>query len=207
MTLQNRVLPTGDIVASPAYRGTLTGNRGILHDADKKLGARRWTHHAWICCELDFKGRRREPMSQRSWTELFFHDEAVAMSAGHRPCAYCRRSEYTAFLDAWEHGHGHRPSARQLDTQLHAYRIARGRRTQRRHVARLDDLPDGAFILHDDTPCLVLGETLRPFAPSGYGAPRRRPRGGMAQVCTPAPLLPVLRAGFPLRLHPELNRR
>ena len=51
MTLQNRVLPTGEIVADPA-RGTLTGNRGILHDRDRKLGVRRWTHSHWISCVL-----------------------------------------------------------------------------------------------------------------------------------------------------------
>jgi hypothetical protein len=35
--LQNRVTPTGEIVADPA-RGLLLGNRGCLHRADRTLG-------------------------------------------------------------------------------------------------------------------------------------------------------------------------
>jgi len=30
-------------------------------------------------------GRRREVMGGRSWTELFFLEEAVAVAAGHLP--------------------------------------------------------------------------------------------------------------------------
>jgi hypothetical protein len=41
MPLQNRVTPLGEIIADPA-RGTLMGNRGILHDAQQCLGAARW---------------------------------------------------------------------------------------------------------------------------------------------------------------------
>jgi hypothetical protein len=32
---------------------------------------------------LDYKGRHREVMGGRGWTELFFLDEAVALAAGH----------------------------------------------------------------------------------------------------------------------------
>ncbi|WP_253279588.1 hypothetical protein [Loktanella sp. 3ANDIMAR09] len=92
MPLQNRVLPTQEIVADPA-RGTLTGNRGILHVADGVMGRARWKSKAWICCTLDWQGRRRQLMTGRKWTELFFLDEATALAAGHRPCAYCRRAD------------------------------------------------------------------------------------------------------------------
>ena len=37
MPLQNRVLPTGEIVAHPA-RGLLMGNRGCIHRPDRTLG-------------------------------------------------------------------------------------------------------------------------------------------------------------------------
>src|SRR6476620_12262288 len=84
--LQNRVTPFGDVVAI-AQRGLFIGNRGIIHDpATKTLLGRRWTTKAWLVCVLDYKGRRRELMGGRSWTELFFLDEAVALAAGHRPC-------------------------------------------------------------------------------------------------------------------------
>ena len=101
MPLQNRVTPFGEIVVSSS-RGCFTGNRGILHDpATKTLLKRRWTTRAWICCTLDWKGVRRVPMARRSWTELFFLDEATAFAAGHRPCFYCRRDRAVAFRDAW----------------------------------------------------------------------------------------------------------
>jgi hypothetical protein len=86
MPLQNRVTPFGDIVAI-AQRGLFTGNRGIIHDpATKTLLKKRWATKAWLICVCDYKGRRREVMGGRSWTELFFLDEAVALAAGHRPC-------------------------------------------------------------------------------------------------------------------------
>ena len=37
-------MPTGEIVADPVYRGAFTGNRGILHGADQRLGTARWRH-------------------------------------------------------------------------------------------------------------------------------------------------------------------
>jgi len=108
--LQNRVLPTGEIAAIPA-RGTLTGNRGIIHRDDKTLGTSRWSHHAWICCTLDWQGRKRPVMTGRNWTELFFLDESVAFAAGHRPCGYCRRSAPSDLSgmvqrsSRWKHDH------------------------------------------------------------------------------------------------------
>lgn len=78
----------------------MTGNRGILHGPDSTLATKRWSHKAWICCVLDWQGRKRDVMTGRYWTELFFLDEAVAMAAGHRPCGYCRRADYNRFLDA-----------------------------------------------------------------------------------------------------------
>ena len=83
MPLQNRVTPEGEIEANAA-RGTLMGNRGILHDAHRQLGKSRWKHPAWIACVLAFKGRRRELMRPGRYTELFFTDEAVALAAGHQ---------------------------------------------------------------------------------------------------------------------------
>ena len=95
MPLQNRVQPTGEIVAHPA-RGLFVGNRGRIHRDDRTLGGRRWTTHGWVTCLLSFRGRQREVMG-RGWTELFFLDEAVALAAGHRPCAECRRADYRRF--------------------------------------------------------------------------------------------------------------
>src|SRR5579871_3816564 len=83
--LQNRMTPIGDMEATAA-RGLFTGNRGIIHDAaSRTLKTRRWTSRAWLICVLDWRGVRRQVMGPRSWTELFFLDEAVALAAGHRP--------------------------------------------------------------------------------------------------------------------------
>src|SRR6202051_1478894 len=99
MHLQNRVTPFGDIVAIP-QRGIFTGNRGIIHDpATRTLLKRRWATNAWLTCLCEFEGRRRAVMARRSWTELFFLDEAVALAAGHRPCFFCRREAPRGLLD------------------------------------------------------------------------------------------------------------
>ena len=106
MPLQNRVTPPGDIVADP-HRGLFTGNRGIIHDpATKTLLKKRWANPAWLICVCEFRGRRRKVMGGRSWTELFFLDEATAFAAGHRPCFYCRRDDANRFRAAWEEGNG-----------------------------------------------------------------------------------------------------
>src|SRR2546421_8031947 len=90
MPLQNRVTPFGDIVAIP-QKGMFTGNRGIIHDpATRTLLKRRWATKAWLTCLCEFRGRRRDVMARRSWTELFFLDEAVALAAGHPPHFFFR---------------------------------------------------------------------------------------------------------------------
>src|SRR3954453_18158595 len=135
MPRQNRVTPFGEIVAVPE-RGSLMGNRGILHDAaarddpDARI-RRRWAGRAWISCLLEFRGRRDPVMAPGHYTRLFFLDEPTALAAGHRPCAYCRRAAYNAFRDAWaagnpQHGLGPTPRATEIDRVLHAERLGLG---------------------------------------------------------------------------------
>src|SRR6476469_2118242 len=118
MPLQNRVTPFGEIVAMP-QRGLFTGNRGIIHDpATRTLLGRRWASKAWIICVCAFRGRRREVMGTRSWTELFFFDEAVALAAGHRPCVFCQRKAAEQFRAAWGRGNGvSPPKAAEIDAE------------------------------------------------------------------------------------------
>src|SRR5215467_5512772 len=94
--LQNRVLPTGEIVADPG-RGMLMGNRGCIHNPDRTLGVTRWRTKMWICCVLEWRDWKRDVMPPGRWTALFFLDEATALSAGHRPCGYCRRDDHLWF--------------------------------------------------------------------------------------------------------------
>jgi len=166
--LQNRVTPFGDVVAI-AQRGLFIGNRGIIHDpATKTLLGRRWTTKAWLVCVLDYKGRHREVMGGRSWTELFFLDEAVALAAGHRPCFFCRRAAAEAFRTAWGKAKGGKaPLAPEMDAVLHEERLDRGRKrgpchtwTYRRAAGRHRDCR-GWRGLHDCAGPLVLLERAR----------------------------------------------
>jgi hypothetical protein len=193
MALQNRVLPTGEIVADPA-RGMFTGNRGCLHDGDQRLRRARWKGKAWICCLLQFKGWQRRVMTPGRWTELFFLDEAVAMAAGHRPCALCRRADYDAFRTAWAGAGAGLVSAVQMDRVLHDARIAPDR-GQRRFEAASEALPDGCFILWQGRAHLIWGKQAFDFAPAGYRAALPRPAGRVV-VLTPAPMVAVLTAGY-----------
>jgi hypothetical protein len=144
---QNRVTPFGDIIAAPE-RGTFLGNRGVLHDAEGRI-RRTWQVKRWIVCVLDFRGRKRTVMTPGRYTELFFLDEAMALAAGHRPCAECRHARFLDFGHAWalvrpEGGAFPRPTADEIDRRLHAERVAADRSKQS-FVAALDDLPDGVL--------------------------------------------------------------
>lgn len=70
MTLRNRVDPWGNIHAVAA-RGSLLGNRGILHDESRQI-VRQYQHQSWVTCKLSFKNRKRKIMSPNAYTELFF---------------------------------------------------------------------------------------------------------------------------------------
>ncbi|MFC4040335.1 hypothetical protein ACFO1B_18030 [Dactylosporangium siamense] len=200
--LQNRVLPTGDIVADPA-RGTLTGNRGCLHGDGRVLGAARWRSKLWICCTLTWKDVRRDPMPPGRWTALFFLDEATALAAGHRPCAYCRRADFLAYAEAWRSAESlaRRPWARDMDARLHGERVDPGTRRQVTQPARCGDLPDGAMVRHGGTVGLVAQRRFLPWGATGYGPPRPLP--DRVELLTPPASVAVLRAGYRAALHPS----
>lgn len=207
MPRQNRVTPLGDVIAHSA-RGLVFGNRGCLHD-EQGVVRRRHDGRLWIACRLSFKGRRRELMQPGRYTELFFLDEATALAAGHRPCAECRRDDYNRFVASWPGALTGRSRAAVINNQLHAERLTEDGR-QRHHDGVWDDLPDGAFVVRDDAPWLVRGETLLRWTPSGYTAVLSRPAGTGARVVTPPSLVEVLRRGWqptavPL-FHPSAGR-
>ena len=195
MALRNRVTPFGDIIATPE-RGLMMGNRGILHEENRRLGRRRWTHKAWICCVTEFRGRKRQVMTPGRYTELFFLDEAVALAAGHRPCFECRREAAKAYAAGWGGG----PRAAEMDRVLHAERLDGNRR--RTHADDFDGLPDGAFVSRDGAAWLVRGRLLLHYRPAGYDMAVSRPAGA-AEVLTPPATLRALRAGYAPLLHPS----
>jgi hypothetical protein len=156
MPLQNRVTPSGDIIATP-HRGLFTGNRGIIHDpATRTLLNRRWSSQAWLVCVCEFKGRRRQVMGGRSWTELFFLDEATAFAAGHRPCFFCRRDDAVRFRAAWEEGNGVADvRAGDIDGVLHRERLDGARKRLHALPIPLERLPDGAMVRQGDESYLI----------------------------------------------------
>ncbi len=200
MTAQNRVTPLGEIEAFP-LRGAFTGNRGRLHEGRE---IRRF--HAgdlWIICALRFHDRWNQQWLARHFTWLFFHDEAVAFAAGHRPCGECRHASYIAYRDAWAQANPQAPlpTAQVMNRQLHGERIVRGTHRRRLHAAPWRELPDGCFVLaQDGVPQLVHGSQLVDWSRVGYGARHRRPIRGEAMVITPPSTLAVLSVGYPLQI-------
>ncbi|MGM4904798.1 hypothetical protein AB8B21_13160 [Tardiphaga sp. 866_E4_N2_1] len=200
MPLQNRVTPTGDIVATPE-RGTFTGNRGIIHDpSTKTLLNRRWSNPAWITCVCEFRGRRRDVMATRSWTELFFLDEATSFAAGHRPCFYCRRDDANRFRAAWEEGNGvTRVRATEIDGVLHRERLDNRKKRLHPLDGTIAALPDGAMVQAGGESYLIAqGRALR-WSFAGYSAAD----GELvdAHFLTPPSTLNAFRAGYRPVLH------
>jgi hypothetical protein len=198
MPARNRVTPTGDIEAIP-LRGAWTGNRGILHSGHEIV--RFHASDLWITCTLEFRGRRHDQWQPHHYTFLYFHDEAVSFGAGHRPCAECRRDSYNAYREAWAEGLGvDVPSAKQMNQQLHDERIVRGTHRRRIHQLPWTDLPDGAFVLLDSSPAIVIGDHLTEWTRDGYRTRQTRPTQGTADVITPPSTLAALRAGCPVQI-------
>ncbi|OBI67850.1 hypothetical protein [Mycobacterium sp. E796] len=198
---RNRVSPLGEIIAAPG-RGALMGNRGRLHEGrGTREIVRNHQHKAWITCALSFKDRRVAQWEPNRYTPLFFLDEAVALAAGHRPCAECRRRSYNEYRRRWAETHsGPTPYARDIDAQLHLERMSPvGQR------ADWSTLPDGVFVLTESGPAVVVGDHLvvwdrRDYT---YAARLARPETGAAVVVTPPSNVAILRAGYPVQLGPR----
>jgi hypothetical protein len=200
MPLQNRVTPTGDIVADP-HRGIFTGNRGIIHDpATKTLLKKRWSSPAWITCVCEFRGWRRKVMDGRSWTELFFLDEATAFAAGHRPCFFCRRDDANRFRAAWQQGNGATDvRAKEMDAVLHRERLERGKKRLHPLPVPLAELPDGAMVQAGAESFLVLQGRALVWSMAGYRTTDRVV--GDAMLLTPPSTLRAFSAGYRPVLH------
>ena len=203
MPLQNRVMPTGQIVADPG-RGLMMGNRGCLHGPGRQLGVSRWRSQAWICCVLEWRGRRRDPMPPGRWTALFFLDEATALAAGHRPCGFCRRPDFLDFAEAWR-------QARRLDRRPGRAGDGRGAapRAGRPHAASAHPPRTrrrAARWRHDPGrrgAGLWLAGRVWPWSFGGYGAPEAGSVPGMVEVLTPPSTVAAIAAGYRPLVHPS----
>lgn len=196
--LQNRVDPFGRIIKTPA-RGAWTGNRGVIHDEQKQIIALYKTK-AWIICKLEFKGRKRDVMTPKRWTELFFLDEATALAAGHRPCFECRREDATLFKSFWirgnpAHGFSMKTSIREIDLVIHHERIGK-EKMKVTYESALSDLPDGCFFTLKGDAHLKKGDRYHRWTPFGYEEVFAAPANSPVAILTPRSIVNTLRAGY-----------
>jgi hypothetical protein len=212
MPLQNRVTPLGEIIATP-HRGTFTGNRGIIHDpATRTLLKRRWTGRAWLTCVCEFRGRRRVVMGGRSWTELFFLDEATAFAAGHRPCFFCRRDDANRFRAAWEAGNRvSKLRADDIDVVLHRERLEGRRKRLHPLPVPLLQLPDGAMVQAGEQSLMIAKQKALAWSPAGYrepewaSEPALKAANERAMLLTPPSTLRAFAAGYEPVLHQSVK--
>ena len=205
MPLQNRVTPTGEIIASPS-RGTMMGNRGgCFHTAAKQLKKRPYASTQWICCVLEFKNRRRSVMTPGLYTELFFLDEATALAAGHRPCFECRRDDAMRFARIWSDrlGHINRTQAPEMDRTLHPERMSADHRKVTYRTA-LSDLPSGTFIRHENHAYLKWRDYFYLWSPNGYAVATIAPSVGIVEVLTPRSIVAQFAAGYTPSVYPSI---
>lgn len=209
MPLQNRVTPWGVLVAIPE-RGAWMGNRGILHDGERRLGRRRWALKAWLICQLAFKDRQRPVMAPRRYTELFFLDEATALSAGHRPCWECRREAFRRFACCFAAGNdlgGKPPGVAVIDARLHDERLGPGR-AKRSCRLPAAGLPDGAFVRWPEAgeqAAIVWRRRLWRWTPAGYVGPGVPLPAAELKVLTPPATVAAIAAGYRPQVHVSLE--
>jgi hypothetical protein len=147
-------------------------------------------------------------MRPHRYTGLFFLDEAVALAAGHRPCAECRHPAYQSFQAAWAAARAlpAQPAAGDIDRVLHRQRrLADGARVT--YPALLRELPDGVFIVHDEESWLAHDGGLYRWTPAGY-TDRIDQFDGPAAVLTPRATVEAIQAGYRPLVHlPALPER
>ena len=207
MPYQNKVDPWGKIHAVKS-KGLFLGNRGIIHNENQDIIA---THRikGWVTCLLEFKGRKREIMSPNSYTELFFLDEATALSAGHRPCAECRRSRYYEFKKKWLDANedllkGERPSAANIDRIIHEERIHNKEKVT--YWSALFKLPNGVIIEIDSKPYLIWEHKLFEWSFSGYIESKKEyNKSDEVKVLTPKSYVKMLSNGYVPELHKSIS--
>ena len=204
MSLQNRVDPWGQLNRSE-MRGQWLGNRGILHDENQEIVAQ-WRHKAWVTCALEFKGVQRKVFSPNHYSELFFLDEAAALSAGHRPCATCRRASYKQFKALWCQANLPQEdfqaiSVTKIDQQLHAERMLRGG-GKVLFPMRYEQLVPGVFIEIDGEAFLYWNQSLQQWSAKGYRPTQITLHAqDVVSVLTPKSIVQVLQLGYKPQVH------
>lgn len=187
-----------------------TGNRGCLVGASGDL-VRHHRGNLWITCLTSFRDWRHPLDAPRTWTPLFFLDDAVALAAGHRPCGSCRPEAYASYRDALTRALGRDEPLRavEMNQRLAAERLRRGAGLDRAGDRKLwtvpfAELPDGAVVVDDAGESrLVVDDRTLAFRHGGWTSPKMRPALGDARVLTPPTSVAALRHGFEPVLHPS----
>jgi hypothetical protein len=206
MPLQNRVSPFSTLTATPE-RGSWTGNRGVIHNADKEI-VRNHTVKYWITCELKYKDFQRKVMTSNRWTELFFLDEATAFAAGHRPCGFCRNPDFKRFKSLWLLANSERYGLEAnvkmdiIDNFIHQERLDTNG-SQKTFKAVLNTLPDGIFIAFGDTEKAFLWyqQNLYEWSFSGYTKILEFVQNQEVDVLTPLSYVEVFKVGYLPQIH------
>lgn len=207
MPLQNRLKPNGEIVKT-SERGTLMGNRGIIHNENKELISVSKIK-GWVTCRLEFKGRKRELMAKGRYTELFFLDEATAFAAGHRPCAECRRERYNEFKNKWLEANeklllGEKDSVGNIDKIIHKERINKKEKVT--FLANLNTLPIGTVIEIDNEILLIWKDALYIWDFQGYQLSKKKISNIDVKVLTPKSYVNMFKKGFTPDVHYSLKK-
>ena len=207
MSLQNRVDPWGKLNAV-SMRGSLMGNRGILHNESRQI-VRPWAGKSWVTCALQFNEVHRPVFDKGTYSELFFLDEATAFAAGHRPCNFCRKPRYTEFKAAWLRTN--RPDAvgntliTEIDKVLHAERaIPGGGKVM--FSAAVQDLPSGAMFEHEGAAFLVWNGAVQRWSFEGYAPSTLQAGPQQVDVLTPASIVRMYANGFIPNVHTSAER-
>jgi hypothetical protein len=210
VTRCNRIDPWGDLHADPA-RGLFTGNRGPLVDDARRIVRHHSSTTLWITCALRFRDWRHPLDQPHIWTPLFFLDDAVALAAGHRPCATCRRDAFRSYRDSLTAALGRERYvlASEMNSRLNHERLRRGRGLDRGSDRRIwtttfGDLPDGTIVVGETGEArLVRGDHTWMFSFDGWCQPRPRAHGSTVDVITPPTSVEALRHGFEPIIHPS----
>jgi hypothetical protein len=206
MPLQNRISPFSTLTATPE-RGTWTGNRGVIHNADKEI-VRNHAVKYWITCELKYKNFQRKVMTPNRWTELFFLDEATAFAAGHRPCGFCRNPDFKRFKNLWLLANGERYGLEKnakidtIDALIHQERLDENG-SQKTFNAILSTLPDSTFVTLNESSKAYLWyqQNLYEWSFGGYTKIIEFVQNQEVGVLTPLSYVEVFRAGYLPQIH------
>jgi hypothetical protein len=203
MPLPNGVDPWGHI-QSTCPSAEFLGNRGILHDAEGVI-TRSWKNKAWVTCALHYGGRNRKPLMQPGrYSELFFLDEATALSAGHRPCGECRKQDYSRFKAAWFATHTSADMSNAIgviDETLHHERISITNK-KKTFKSPIHELPHGAVFEANGNAYLHWHNGPLLWSPSGYEVPGVTfSASAPVDVLTPPSIVSIIRAGYVPQIH------